>query len=294
MNSLLSVARGAGIRARSVAVLSDHATTVVSFEGTEVVGRVYKSIDGERHDTGREVLERERSLGLHLVKAGVPTARPVEDLDVLPVDDTWVSFWHLEHFEHDEVVSGEQLAESFVVLENALASYPFELPVMPAWNSAGKKAGRAAAASPDERLQNLARRFDEVDEDLKTVTTSAAHGDSHPGNLMKTARGWIWMDLADAGLMPEHWDLATVVTRSVVLDSHHEESRAFLNTYNSLGGRPVRSADISLSLMARCLQETLICWDMGDDDAFVERRIERMTQALQEWEATVAGLLQQR
>jgi thiamine kinase-like enzyme len=71
--------------------------------------------------------------------------------------------------------------------------------------------------------------------DQHTLTVRPLHGDAHHGNLWTTERGFIWGDFEDTHAGPVEWDLACLVTSSIVFGSGqaaHAALEAFEATYD--------------------------------------------------------------
>lgn len=278
MKALIQLAKDHGINARGATLITDRVNRIFELDGSEIIARIRKPISGETVDFGRSVLELERSAATALSEVGALTIQPLRDVEILPIENTWVSFWHKEQFAAIKI-SGTELAHSVKALESGLSLTDLSLRPLSTWEHAARSA-RLAHASADARVQNIAVAYDAFDTTLRDIPLFPAHGDAHAGNLLSTDRGWVWLDFEDVSLMPRYWDIATAVARSVVFGWERDVSVEALSSYGEIDWN-----EFLLSLTARSVQNALLCWEFRgelNENDLVEARIEATDHILKD------------
>ena len=74
--------------------------------------------------------------------------------------------------------------------------------------------------------------------------TQTLHGDAHPGNLIATRNGLVWIDFEDVCLGPLEWDLASIGDTTAVM-AHHRPDPVRLAQCTEL-----RALQVALCLIA--------------------------------------------
>ncbi len=214
LQAAVAVAEEHGITVRAPRVLSDGATLVVHLAPAPVVARVPTRLAQVRRDIGHW-LEREVAVSRHLDRAGIPVQIPSPELPAGPHarDGFWTTFWTLLEPDGRDTTADE-CASMLPDLQDALSVYPGELAVLaPAvsdvplgmaglvglrhlLDDAEIAAVRGRAADLVPFAENPARPW------------TGLHGDVHPGNLLRTGRGPVWITLTDTCRGPAEWDVA--------------------------------------------------------------------------------------
>lgn len=152
----------------------------------------------------RPWLRREVAVAGWLAARGAAVARPWSDPGPHEVADTAVSLWTFEPLsEAAGAPSPAQLGQALAQLHGLLADCPLKLPLL---------AGPLADIHTGLRLSRnplLHRTATRLLPELDGWPRRPLHGDVHPGNLLHSARGWLWTDFEDACLGPPEWDLAS-------------------------------------------------------------------------------------
>ena len=81
------------------------------------------------------------------------------------------------------------------------------------------------------------------------------HGDAHPGNVIATREGLVWIDFEDACLGPVEWDLATMMDAGAIGPRHRPDPDVLARC------RELRALQIALAMVA--LHD-----DLGDVDGW--------------------------
>lgn len=215
LRAAVTVAAEHGVRTDDPVVLSDGATLVVHLRPAPVVARVATGLARARHDVPAW-LARELAVSRHLDRAGIPVQVPSPELPAYPHErDGFVTtFWTLLEADGSRDTTADECAALLPDLHAALSAYPGELPVLaPAVGDV--PLGMAG-------LVGLRHLLD--DTEIADVRARAAelvpfaedpggrwvglHGDVHPGNLMRTVRGPVWIALTDTCRGPAEWDVA--------------------------------------------------------------------------------------
>lgn len=222
VRAAVEVAAAHGVHGTEPVVLADGFNVVVWLRPAPVVARVVLLPALLRSDP-HAMITRELSVTGFLDGKGVPVARPSAELPPGPHrhEGLWMSFW-----EHLDVEPGRRpaAAESGALLRDlheSLREYPatspaLEVPVADI-RAFVREAGRFPVASTED-VEVIGRTLGEV---LPVVTQQRpmqqVHGDAHPGNLLRTPRGWTWVDFEESVRGPVEFDLACLL-RTGALD----------------------------------------------------------------------------
>ena len=145
-----------------------------------------------------------------------------------------------------------------VDLHAALRSYPRELPLLAAndirrglesLDGAGDVLSEPEVARLCAAAAGL-RPFMEAPGDVQPL-----HGDAHPGNVIATREGLVWIDFEDACLGPVEWDLATMMDAGAIGPRHRPDPDVPARC------RELRALQIALAMVA--LHD-----DLGDLDGW--------------------------
>jgi hypothetical protein len=194
------------------AVLADGANLVVHLAPAPVVVKASASTLAIRPDAA-EWLAREIDVATHCGRAGLVVVRPS---DLVPpgvhvVNGVPLTAW--EYVGNEPATPRvDEMAALLPELHGALSSYDSDLPYL---GTPLRDIERFLehGTLPPEQLDVLRRSFEGL-RSLCGGSVQALHGDPHPGNLMRTKRGWMWCDFEDTCAGPLEWDLAAVAGSS--------------------------------------------------------------------------------
>jgi hypothetical protein len=207
----VAVARAHGVTVVDPVLLNDGANAVVHLRPAPVVARVATTTALLRPAIGRP-FHREVVLATALTEAGAAVVPPSDRLPPGPhqQDGLVLSFWrHLDVLPGAATATeaGTALGELHAVLAG----------LSPLWNGSAldtplddltvfTERGTELGADPAQvdRVAELTARL----RPLLTGPAMTLHGDTHPGNLLRTADGLVWADLEDTCRGPRGWDLA--------------------------------------------------------------------------------------
>jgi Ser/Thr protein kinase RdoA (MazF antagonist) len=197
-----------------------------------VVARVPTWISRLRTPVG-DWLAREVAVTAFLAEQGAPVATPSRELPPGPHrhDGHTISFWTYLQPDPDRVPTAADCSAMLVDLHAALRSYPGALPPLapavvdlPRWLAAidaavgGEVLGAADAARLGAAAERLGRFLETADGDAQPL-----HGDAHPGNLVATRDGLVWIDFEEVCRGPVEWDLATMMDPDAVAAHHRPD-----------------------------------------------------------------------
>jgi hypothetical protein len=215
VGAAVAVAAEHGIAPVDPVLLSDGANAVVHLRPAPVVARVATTTALLRPTIGRP-FTREVALATALTAAGAAVVPPSDLLPPGPHehDGLVLSFWR-----HLDVLPGPPTAVEAGTALGELHAALTALP--PLWEG-------SALDTPLDDLAVFAARGTELGADPAHVDRTAEltarlrpllvgpvmtlHGDTHPGNLLRTGDGLVWADLEDTCRGPRGWDLACLRT----------------------------------------------------------------------------------
>jgi len=207
----VAVARAHGLAVADPAVLSDGVNLVVHLRPAPVVARVATLTPLLRPDVARQP-RRDLALATALAATGAPVLTPSDLLPPGPHehDRLTLSFWRFVEVLPERptpAVAGTTLAQLLTVLADVDPGWdgdPLDTPLddLAVFTDRGVELGAPAGlvALTGELLGELRPRL--------VGPVRLLHGDAHPGNLLRTASGWVWADLEDTCRGPVGWDLA--------------------------------------------------------------------------------------
>nr|WP_281372068.1 aminoglycoside phosphotransferase family protein [Modestobacter versicolor] len=170
-----------------------------------------------RPDVARQP-RRDLALAAALAAAGAPVLTPSDLLPPGPHEHggLTLSFWRYAELLPERptpAVAGRTLAELHTVLADVVPGWdgdPLDTPLgdLAVFLERGVELGAPAplVAATGELLGELRPRL--------AGPVQPLHGDAHPGNLLRTAGGWVWADLEDTCRGPRGWDLACLLRTS--------------------------------------------------------------------------------
>jgi hypothetical protein len=153
----------------------------------------------------RPWLQREIAIADWLSKRGAAVIAPWGNPGPHEIDGLSISLWTFVMLADEAPPSSEIFGQALAALHADLEDCPFELPVL-----AGPLADINAALRYCDHplLHQAARRLLPLVPDWPS---RPLHGDAHPGNLVRTASGWCWIDFEDVCMGPPEWDLASTL-----------------------------------------------------------------------------------
>ena len=212
-----AVARAAGLTVDDPVVLADGVNLVVHLRPAPVVARVATYLPLLRPDAARHQ-RRDLQLAAALRAAGAPVLPPTDLLPPGPhtQDGFSIAFWQWVEVLPERPtadVAGHTLAELLAALAEVDPDWtgqPLDTPLDDL--AAFVRTGTQLGADPA-----LVATLGELTDRLRPLLTGVVqplHGDAHPGNLLRTAAGWVWADLEDTCRGPVGWDLACLRSTS--------------------------------------------------------------------------------
>ncbi|WP_211346930.1 phosphotransferase [Saccharothrix australiensis] len=199
------------------------------------VGAVTSMVRGDVH----EHFHRADSVARFLAGRGVPVVEPL--LGPIRWDGLVVSF--ASYVEHDAEWRPDpaSFAAMLAELHAELRHYPGALP------AAAPLADIDAVLALAGRPADLVRARDGLAARWPDLPGQALHGDSHPRNVLFTARGPVWNDFEDAWFGPVGWDVACaargpLLARDAVARAYPVEGLSYWLELRELFGRCWRLA----------------------------------------------------
>lgn len=211
----MAVAEEHGLRVGEPVVLNDLFSLMVHLAPAPVVARVATWAPVMRRPA-EDWLRREVEVTGWLAGQGAPVVSPSAELPAGPHerDGFAISFWTHLRADPDRTVGTPDCAAMLADLHAALRGYPGELPLLaPAANEIPRGlAALDADAGPltpveADRLRAAADRLRPFWQ-APPGPLQPLHGDAHPGNIVATADGLVWIDFEDVCTGPVEWDLA--------------------------------------------------------------------------------------
>jgi aminoglycoside phosphotransferase (APT) family kinase protein len=184
---------------------------VVHLHPAPVVARVATTTPLLRPEITRP-LGREVALATALTAVGAAVVGPSALLPPGPHqhDGLTLSFWrHVEVL--PERPSAAEAGAALGELHDALAGLPSlwaGSPLDTPLDDLAVFAVRGAELGADPALVDRTAELVARLRPLLTGPGTTLHGDTHPGNLLRTRDGWVWADLEDTSRGPLAWDLS--------------------------------------------------------------------------------------
>jgi Ser/Thr protein kinase RdoA (MazF antagonist) len=223
----VAIARELGLPSDSPELLSSRGNVLVHLAPAPVVARVATLTGLTRREPGAW-LAREVAAAAHLARVGAPVMAPTTLADPGPHrhDGLPVSLWALVPGQAPDPPrnpgppSPAEVGRALARLHQAGAGFPGELPLLAPLNELiieGLDILRRQRAIPPAALRTIAARHAEFQARLAEYLASpdadevpVLHGDAHPGNVMTTASGPVWIDLEETCRGPRAFDLAVL------------------------------------------------------------------------------------
>lgn len=256
----VAVARRHGLDVREPVVLADLFSLMVHLRPAPVVARVATCMPKLRSPID-DWLRLELEVTSFLSAEGAPVVAPSPELPAGPhsADGFAMSFWtHLEP-DPDRTPSTADCAAMLVDLHGVLRTYPGRLPPFCASDidrglDLLGQAGDVLSGPEVELLRASAERLTPFLA-ASNDESQPLHGDAHPGNLIATKNGLVWIDFEDVCRGPVEWDLASMMDAEVVAE-HHRPDPEILARCTQL-----RALQVALAL-------TAFYDDFGDQDGW--------------------------
>lgn len=226
----MALAREHGVEVAEPRVLNDLFSLMIHLPPAPVVARVATWVSKLRAPVV-DWQRREVEVTTFLAQQGAPVVTPSRELPPGPhsYDGFTISFWTYLQADPDRTPTAADCSAMLVDLHAVLRSYPGELPTLgsavvdlpgavTATEQAGNVLSEAEAARVYEAARRLAPFLAEPSGDLQPL-----HGDAHPGNLVATRDGLVWIDFEDVCRGPVEWDLATMMDPAAVAAHHRPD-----------------------------------------------------------------------
>lgn len=264
VDAIATVVARAGLAPTSSEVVAEGGSVVVRLDGTGLVARASTHTAAVRADPAAWYA-REVAVARALAHEGADVVAPARVVDPGPyaVGRVVVSLWEDAGDDPQRPTPAEtglalaRLHEASERLpDDVAATLPVLAPVLDQTASCLDVLARAGTLDDtdmtmlrDEHTDVVALMADAVTDQPLVVV----HGDAHPGNLVRSADRWLWLDLEEVCRAPVLWDLATL-RRSRATDG-----RAALAAYARARGMPEPS-DAELAPMLRARQLLVAAW----------------------------------
>jgi Ser/Thr protein kinase RdoA (MazF antagonist) len=171
-----------------------------------------------RHENAKW-LGRELAVVGALEDLGMPVVRPI-DREVHHAAGLDLSLWEYVDHEPGALATEAEIGQLLGELHAAMRELPPAI------------ADQRLAALDDLQMSGVpAAEVDAVAASLPDRPTQVLHGDAHPGNMMRTSRGWLWHDFEETCVGPVEWDLG-VLAKSSRIDgraalAHYPDAPAY-------------------------------------------------------------------
>jgi|Tabmets5t2r1_1033131.scaffolds.fasta_scaffold20389_2 Phosphotransferase enzyme family len=249
VDAAVALAREHGVACGEPVVLNDLFSLMVHLHPAPVVARVTTSLSKLRPSIGGWH-EREIAATTYLAGQGAPVVTPSAELPPGPheYDGFPISFWTYLEPDPGRLPTTADCAALLVDLHATLRSYPGDVPTyladdMPALMTLLDQADGVVDQDDVERIgeahERLRSMWESPDGELQPL-----HGDAHPGNIMSTSAGFVWIDFEDICRGPVEWDFAAMWDRDAV-ERHHRPDPELLARCTEL-----RALQVVLSLIA--------------------------------------------
>lgn len=269
LRAAASVARGLGLPADDLRVLSARGNLVVHLAPAPVVARVATLTAWSRRDPVAW-MRRELLVAGHAARRGAAVIAPTPLADPGPHTggEHPVTLWTF-HELTDCRPTPEDTGAALAALHDACADLPGPLArLTPVHDQIDDALAALAdrALVPPATLDTLRRRHAAVLADLPgpSDTDAVLHGDAHAGNLVRAGDRWCWTDFEEACRGPVAWDLAVVSAST----GEHGGHRA-LAAYAAVSGTSAPVADLAPFTAARTLEAAV--WLVAMADVYPER-----------------------
>jgi hypothetical protein len=204
----VNLARAYGLRVTGATVLADLFSVMVHLQPSPVVARV-STWTSKLHVPIRDWLAREIEVTTFLAHQGAPVVAPSSELPPGPHehDGFAISFWTYLQPDPDRSPTMADCSAMLADLHATPRTYRGELPLLaPAINDIplGLDAlDRASDILTEAEIDRLRPFLEAPGGDVQPL-----HGDVHPGNLVATRSGLVWIDFEEVCRGPVEWDLA--------------------------------------------------------------------------------------
>jgi hypothetical protein len=222
LSAAVTLARANGLRVDEPVVLNDLFSLMVHLRPAPVVARVATTM-GKLRSPVEDWLRRELDVTSFLSAKGAPVVAPSRELPPGPhtVDGFAISFWTYLEPDPDRTPTPADCLAMLGDLHSVLRTYPGELPALCAEDiprgmsllteGALTRAELDLMRASAERLAPYLAGWD---------SPQPLHGDAHPGNVVATREGLVWIDFEDVCIGPVEWDLASMMDAGAVLPHH--------------------------------------------------------------------------
>lgn len=228
MSAATALARDNGLDVTEPVVLADLFSLMVHLRPAPVVARVATRMPRLRSPID-DWLRLEVDVTTYLAARNAPVVTPSPELPPGPhlADGFWITFWTYLEPDPDREPTAADGAAMLTDLHAELRSYPGELPLLcandvPRGLALLDGAGGVLSAAEADLLRATAERLAPFlavpDDDWRPV-----HGDAHPGNLVATRDGLVWIDFEDVCRGPVEWDIVTMMDAGAEVTHHRPD-----------------------------------------------------------------------
>jgi hypothetical protein len=258
-----SVGRAFGLPDGVPRILKDTNHTIVHLWPSPIVAKVAtRKLFLHRSSS----LERELDIARLLASSGAPVVSPATSVPAGPhhAEGVDLTFWNYCRPEDKRPVLPRDVGRTLRAVHDSLDDLKGCLPILPSFKLQLEEANELLchpASTPQLPTGGrvfLCSLYRTVMEALgnRVFVASALHGDCHPGQIIATTSGLLWLDFEAACQGPKEWDVAGVERQAV-------------KAYG-----PVDAGLLSLLKTARLLCITTWCWTQPDRDPEIREAAE--------------------
>ncbi|WP_414936504.1 phosphotransferase enzyme family protein [Amycolatopsis sp. cmx-11-51] len=252
---------------------------IYSLAGNSLVGRVGRSIPAAI---------KEVQVATWLNDHGFPAARLATGTDHQPVveDGLPVTFWEFIP-EHGEKPTAAEFGKMLHDL-HALPDPSFDLPEFSPMSKFEARISHLDGRLPESDLAFLRSRYEEVSEEFEALEfelpPGPIHGDAHPGNVMRSTDGNLYLiDFEDFAYGPREWDAAVLSVRHEAFGwASDAEYRSYAEAY---GFDPIDWPGFSVIRAARELNMTMWLAQTMDESLEVKTEVYKRLSDLRDDQA---------
>lgn len=226
-------------------ILKDGSNAMIHLAPLPIVARVPTTSSWIRRPVERW-LARDLDLALYLLEQGCAVVAPATEVPAGPhvsspaTGSMAMTFWRYVEQDREQPATDDEAAAALHSLHQGLKAYRGDLPFMgvlleelPHWLHWLEQ----NRVLPGSDLLELRQAQWTLANTLhgSRLPMQAVHGDAHSGNLLRTPQGLLWLDFEDACIGPLAWDVATLVSRSL-LAGNAESAERLLEGYPEAPG----------------------------------------------------------
>jgi Ser/Thr protein kinase RdoA (MazF antagonist) len=231
------------------AVLADLFSLMVHLKPAPVVARVATCMPKLRSPI-EESLRAEIDVTTYLAAQGAPVVRPSDELPAGPHnrDGFAITFWTYLEADPERTPTTQDCSAMLVELHSVLRGYPKPVPALGVRDIAEglRVLGLTSGVVTDEEAKRLRAVADRLGPFMAAPggDVQVLHGDAHPGNVVATRNGLVWIDFEDVCRGPVEWDLASMMDAGAIGGYHRPDPEILARC------KELRTLQVVLALIA--------------------------------------------